>query len=156
MPRAIRTSSGNRMICCAIRLASSFDSRRMKLLGLGRLRSRRRQAFGRPSPEPRRIQHARPAATASRRVLSRVPSAQGLFFFPGYRTIPVLSPRSHVPALMPASLGGRRAAAWRSLFVPLKLPLSPMMLFAGRFEHALDVPIQRLHDPDPRKHRWPT
>jgi hypothetical protein len=39
------------------------------------------------------------------------------------------------------------------LLVPLQLSLSPMMLFAGRFEHALDVAVQCLHDADPRQHR---
>jgi hypothetical protein len=30
-----------------------------------------------------------------------------------------------------------------------------MMLFARRFEHAFDVSVQRLHHPNPRKHRRP-
>ena len=30
-----------------------------------------------------------------------------------------------------------------------------MCLFARAIEHALNVPIQRLHDADARKHRWP-
>ena len=38
-----------------------------------------------------------------------------------------------------------------ALLIARQLPFSPMMLFARRFEHALDVPVQRSHDPDPRK-----
>jgi hypothetical protein len=34
-----------------------------------------------------------------------------------------------------------------------QLALSPMMLFAIRIEHALDVTVQRQHDANPRKHR---
>jgi hypothetical protein len=39
------------------------------------------------------------------------------------------------------------------LFVSLQLPLSPMMGFSRRVEHALDVTVQRLHDANLRKHR---
>ena len=36
-----------------------------------------------------------------------------------------------------------------------QLPRSPMLLFARRVKHALDVAVQRPHDADAREHRWP-
>jgi hypothetical protein len=30
-----------------------------------------------------------------------------------------------------------------------------MRIFARGIEHALDVTMERPHDPDPREHRWP-
>ena len=36
------------------------------------------------------------------------------------------------------------------LFVSLQFPLSPMMGFSRRVEHALDVTVQRLHEANPR------
>jgi hypothetical protein len=42
------------------------------------------------------------------------------------------------------------------LFVPFQLPLSPMRVFAIRIKYALDVTIQRRHDPNPREHRRPS
>ena len=36
-----------------------------------------------------------------------------------------------------------------------QLTPSPMMLFAVRIEYAFDATIQRSHNPDARKHRWP-
>jgi len=37
---------------------------------------------------------------------------------------------------------------------PLQLPLSPMVAFPLGVEYALNVSIERLHDADPRHHRW--
>ena len=37
--------------------------------------------------------------------------------------------------------------------VPLELPFSPMGVLAIGIKHALDVTVQRLHDPNPRHHR---
>jgi hypothetical protein len=31
-----------------------------------------------------------------------------------------------------------------------------MLLFPRRIEHTFNVPVQRTHDSDPRKHCWPT
>ena len=42
------------------------------------------------------------------------------------------------------------------LLIPLQLPPSPVLVFARRIEHALDVTVQCPHDTDARKHRWPT
>ena len=40
-------------------------------------------------------------------------------------------------------------------FVPSQLPFSPMRSFAIRVELTHDVPVQRPHDANPRKHRRP-
>jgi len=39
--------------------------------------------------------------------------------------------------------------------VSRQLALSPMRIFAGWIERALDVPVQRSHDPDAREHCRP-
>jgi hypothetical protein len=39
------------------------------------------------------------------------------------------------------------------LSAALQLPTTPMRVFARRIEHSLDIPVQRPHDADPRKHR---
>ena len=39
------------------------------------------------------------------------------------------------------------------LFIPLQLPLSPMMIVAALIGHPLDVAVWRSHDPDAREHR---
>ena len=48
----------------------------------------------------------------------------------------------------------RTGHQWRLSFsvVARKLAAAPMMLFAVQVEHALDVTVQRPHDPDARKH----
>jgi hypothetical protein len=38
-------------------------------------------------------------------------------------------------------------------FIPGQLPLSPMMVLPIGIENALDMPVQRSHDADARKHR---
>jgi hypothetical protein len=39
--------------------------------------------------------------------------------------------------------------------IPRQLPPSPRVILAGRVKDPFDVPVQRSHDADPRKHRWP-
>jgi predicted Zn finger-like uncharacterized protein len=38
--------------------------------------------------------------------------------------------------------------------IPRQLALSPMRVLSRRIKHPLDVTVQRLHDADPREHRW--
>jgi hypothetical protein len=38
---------------------------------------------------------------------------------------------------------------------PASASAFPMRVFAVGIEHALDVAVQRRHDPDPREHRRP-
>ena len=40
-----------------------------------------------------------------------------------------------------------------SVIDPAPVPAVPMLVFARRIGHALDVPVQRPHDTDARKHR---
>jgi hypothetical protein len=73
------------------------------------------------------------------------------------RDIPIPIPvpaRQPIPQPRRDSIPDRRIAVqqfdWFALPIARQLPLSPMMLFSRRFEHALDVTVQRPHDADAR------
>jgi len=52
----------------------------------------------------------------------------------------------------------RRRAAWKvpPSLIPRQFTASPMLVFPRRVEHAFDVAVQRSHDANSRKHRWPS
>jgi hypothetical protein len=73
------------------------------------------------------------------------------------RDIPIPIPvpaRQPIPQPRRDSIPDRRIAVQQfdcvALPIARQLPLSPMMLFSRRFEHALDVTVQRPHDADAR------
>jgi hypothetical protein len=50
--------------------------------------------------------------------------------------------------------GYRRIELMTGSPIPRQLALSPMRVLSRRIKHPLDVTVQRLHDADPREHRW--